>query len=461
MIDMVRFLAESGVAGSRIGAAVSGGLDSVVLLDLLSQAAACAGCELHVLHFDHALRSDSRNDAEFVRELARERGMPFHIARSAEDLSGANVEERAREARYAFIVATALRESIPAVATAHHANDQAETVIMRLMRGAGTRGLSGIPAIGERKGIRILRPLLRTTRKEIEAFVAERGLYFRKDTTNASPDFLRNRVRLEVMPALIRVFGDGITEILSRTAETLRREDEWIRELVAKESSLWRRNGGRLERERDSLTALMPGHLARILAEILIEADLSFDAALVDRIMGTIRNKGQIQIGDGQFVTVSETTVAIGSPTPFEEPVAGAFSLVADGSTRIPELGIVVELHGVEREECAGFPAVDGALASAYLDSASIDGALFIRTRRPGDRMSPLGMAGTKKLHDILIDDGVPIDRRNRLPLLCDAKGILWVAGIRQDERTRINDQSRRPLRVVLRRLESSDTIPP
>jgi tRNA(Ile)-lysidine synthase len=215
--------------GERIGVAVSGGADSVALLRLLLEARAELGCVLSVVHFNHKLRgAESDTDEAFVRVAAEKHGLVFHCAtgdtRQAAADREVSLETAARELRYEFF-AELLQSRMDKVATAHTMDDQAETVLMRLVRGAGTRGLAGI--YPEQRELRIIRPLLGFRRVEIEEYLNLIGQEWREDATNIDPQHTRNRIRHELLPLLTRDYNPNITEALARTADVARDEEAY------------------------------------------------------------------------------------------------------------------------------------------------------------------------------------------------------------------------------------------
>ena len=208
--------------------AASGGVDSTVLLDVLDG----LGYRLHVAHLDHALRPDSADDSRFVTDEAKRRRLPCSVerrdVRAYARTEGLSLEEAGRRQRYAFLDQVADRVRAEFIALGHHADDQAETVIMRLLRGSGATGLGGMEIA--REG-RYLRPLLRVRRAEIEKYARQRGLRYREDPSNRDPRFLRNRVRRELMP-LLESYNTKIAEVLNRTAALLKAEDDLLAELT-------------------------------------------------------------------------------------------------------------------------------------------------------------------------------------------------------------------------------------
>jgi len=216
---------------------VSGGRDSILLLDLLT----AHGCrDLLVCHLDHGLREESSEDARFVAEMAAQRGLPFvterrDVAEKAKAESK-SIETAAREARHLFFAETARTHDCPRLFLAHHADDQAETFLFHLFRGASTSGLSGMRTLSRHRiagiDLSICRPLLAVWREEIDACVAGRGLAYREDASNESGDYTRNRVRHEIIPMMEQILDRGIRRSLWRASEIFREEDELLASLA-------------------------------------------------------------------------------------------------------------------------------------------------------------------------------------------------------------------------------------
>lgn len=263
--------------GERVWVACSGGPDSVALFHLLREIAPHLGIRLGLLHFDHALRKESRRDFQFVKALARRLHLPFFGARAEAKAArkGLSPEENARALRYDFFEKAAKKSGVRKIALAHHRDDQAETILMRLIQGTGLRGLRGIRPVLQRKGTTFIRPLIQVSRSEIRRFLKKNSFTFREDSTNRSRRFLRNRIRWRLLPVLEREFNPRIREALCRLAETACAEskglDDWIRQNWKK--YLASRRNGTLQLERDRFLSLPPFLQFRLLDQILRQAD--------------------------------------------------------------------------------------------------------------------------------------------------------------------------------------------
>lgn len=454
------FLARELAGVRRLGLAVSGGLDSVVLLDLAA-ATMPAGVELFVLHFDHALRPDSAADARFVSELAAARGLRFHAERwdregaarlEARTTSPVAVsEEEAREARYRFLARAAATYGLEAIAAAHTADDQAETVLARLLRGTGRRGLGGMAPVIRRDGYRLLRPLLGVRRGTLECHARNAGLTWHEDPTNRSPVYTRNRIRHQVLPFLSEHAAGDLVEALCRTAAILREDEDFLGDLAAREMALWGGGGGERRRRLDAVTALPPALAARAFRGLLEEAGAPVTREAVSAIRDVAATGSRVDLAGGVSARVEieggEAWLVIGRRP---EPIAAVreiFVLAVPGETIIPPLGLIVRVTRAERSPglavlaagTGGRPLRDGPWrARAWLGGLEPADPLVVRTRRDGDRLTPLGMSGSRKLQDLFTDEKIPLVDRERWPLVCSGDRILWVVGLRQDESTRV-----------------------
>jgi tRNA(Ile)-lysidine synthase len=385
-------------AGDRILVALSGGADSTALVAVLAALRdAGAVAEVRALHVDHGLRADSPQDAVAAAESCRALGVPFEGVRVT--VARGNVQAEARRARYAALREGAARAGSTRIATAHTRTDQAETVLLRLVRGAGARGLSGIPA---RRG-GIVRPLLDRSRDEIRGYLAGRGLRWREDPTNATARYARNRMRLEVIPLLARE-NSAVEAALARAA-ALARDDE------------------------RALTAL---------ARALLAPDGTVPLAALRNAPKAVRRRAvrllwRAARGTGRGLTADhvEAVLAIaggGRPLRVDLPHAivararyGRLSLAREAAMPAASLA-AIEVAAPGLYPIAGRPfAVE--VSATLSEGVTIGWPLMLRTRRPGDRFRPAGGRGDRKLKSFLIDRQVPRERRDGLVVVVDAAG--------------------------------------
>lgn len=420
--------------------AVSGGPDSVALLNLVVE----AGFRPEVAHLDHQTRSGaSADDARFVEALARSLNVPFHL-HSEDVAAGANespmsFEEYARERRYAFFVDTARVCGCAAIVTGHHADDQAETVLMRVIRGTSPGGLTGIPAETVREGVRVIRPLLDVRRRDITAYLHARDLAYCRDETNEDISFARNRVRHELLPYLAREYNPRIFDALDRLAELARSEDDLLAAQTAAFLETCIRGEATIDRD-----AFAAGHRAlqrRAVVALTLQHRVQPDAENVERaiefILSAKTNKS-LDLGAGvRLVSDRDGVTVTTRPAPALD--AREIALAVPGDT--DAFGVRLRVTMLDRPP-------DGAL-SAYcnprrqvVDARALEGAALIRFRRAGDRIAPLGLGGSRKLKDYLRDVGVPPAERNRTPLITVDGEIVWVVGHAVSQKAAVSEKT-------------------
>lgn len=448
--------------GGRVVAACSGGADSLALVDLLQILCQEKDCRLFVAHVDHCLRGAAAEaDAAFTAEFCAERKVSFFAGKvdvpAHRQLQGGSLESAARDCRYRFLRQVAAEVGGALIATGHHKDDQAETVLLHLLRGSGSRGMG---AMRPRQGD-IIRPLLCVSRAEIEAYCTAKELRPREDETNRMRDFRRNRLRHDIMPRLHEYFNPALTETLCRTAEILSVESDYLQEQV---TATWNHAvtpipGGfllRVDVWRNLHKALQRRLLLTVLARLRGDArGLGFHHVDIVRELLLAGEPGKnLDLPEGIGVSTGYGTAEFfleklelthGNPLP-----ASQF-LVCPGSTSAPpwRTEFRISLHQ-GRPDC--FDDCDGRRVA--MDYGQILTPFFVRSRLPGDRLHPLGAQGSRKLKEMLIDMKIPRSERDRIPLVCDSGGILWVVGCRQAERTRITEHTNRYIIMEANRQE-------
>lgn len=436
--------------GETVLVAVSGGADSAALLDLLHELAPVLRLSLHVAHVHHGLRPEAEADADFVGRLCERLAVPCHLERVAvrREPPWEGLEAEARRARYAALLARARAVGAHRVATGHTADDQAETVLMRLLQGTGPRGLAGIaPARGP-----LIRPLLETRRLEIERHLRQRGLDWVEDPSNRDPRFLRNRIRHEILPFLGEVWGPEIIDSLCRSAAMARR---WVVDLE-------QRARVELDRlaDRGPLGFVFPVADLRALPD-----ELAFQVLLLAASeLGEARPlRGAAQRSLRRFVkpAAGRRSVRLGSlaiELSGRRLRVGPARLAAlftrqwkvPGIVELGEVGLRLEARYFERP--AGYAPPRERERVAF-DAEALPATLLVRPRRAGDRFLPFGGVGERRLKSFLIDAAVPRWERPRLPLL-EARGeIVWIAGLRRGQAAPITAATRCILEVTLRPL--------
>jgi tRNA(Ile)-lysidine synthase len=422
--------------------AVSGGADSVALLHVLHSLAKVNRWRLTVAHLEHGIRGKtSRDDAAFVQKLARRLKIPCIVGRAKVPAlakrEGVSLEMAAREARYTFLVRTALRVGADMIATAHNADDQVETLLLKFLRGAGRGGLSGIAPSTEVSGIRVVRPLLEIHRSVIEAYLRAQKYLWREDESNADSAFMRNRVRHELLPLLAREYNPGIRQTLQRTREVLVAEDEWLDDLARGILKECLEEGVSVPLRSDRLGVYPLAARRRVIRLWLYgqgvpEEGLGFDSvSRVDRLVGQTTGSGAVELSGGWKVRRHYGCLQVQSRE-CVETLTARLKLKVPGKTVIPEWGLTVsitEKPGVVKEKGAGpgiFPAKASLNAAVWAKRT-----LWIRGWKAGDRMVPFGMTGSRKIQDILVDAKIPRADRHRVTVVeCDGE-IIWIPGYR------------------------------
>lgn len=448
--------------GDKVLVAVSGGPDSVALLHLLHKLAPRYDLRLGTAHLDHGLRPrDAEKELALVRSLARQLHLNCHAGKISQRPVQGSLEEQLREIRYEFLKRTAADHGYTKIALGHHADDNAEAVLLRLLRGSGIRGLAGIPPV--RDGV-IIRPLIHARRRDIMAYLAHHRLAFAEDPSNADPRFERNRVRHHLIPLLSEHYNPNVVATLNRLALLCREEEQWFSSHLHPHLAQIVRTCEEtcLELASDPLAALprplqrrlvrsclekWQGHLRRLDAGH-IEAVLDLATGRAGRCLslpGAIQGRrtatGVLFAGDVD----PRSPVAKGACPPYCYTVS---KTQVPFALEIPEARC--RLAFTQTGAIDPRQAVTDAGMSILLDMDLLDFPLTIRNRRPGDRLRPFGMAGTRKVKSLLIDRKIPAHRRDQIPLLMAGDAILWVAGVRRGSAAPISMGTRQALRVVL-----------
>ena len=440
------------VPGDLILVACSGGADSTALLHVLRDLGAEFSFRLAVAHFDHGLRASSGRDARFVHELAASFGLPFHYekrdVRAAARKHGWNLEEAGRRLRYDFLCRAAGETGAARIATGHTLDDQAETVLMRILRGSGPRGLAGIAPI--REGL-IIRPLIEARRKEIEAFLRARKIVPCEDETNRDRAFLRNDVRRRLVPYLERNYEPAVAEKLGRMAEILEAEDRFLEAhvrrilpgLVQGESAEARLNADAL--------AFLPTGLSRRCIRAFIEdrkGDLlrvSFDD--VENVR-TLREGKTAVLPGGLRLTREGAWIGRAAGRRPGQRIPKGFRLRWDGTAPlgVVETGAVFAARLFRRGSLSKFPFDDAC--RVFLDAGRLVFPLIVRSPRAGDRYRPIGAPGRRKVNEMLRGRGVPVSERGLKTVFESGGEIAWVEGLPAAEAFRIGPSTRRVLRI-------------
>jgi tRNA(Ile)-lysidine synthase len=427
--------------GETVLVAVSGGADSVALLAVLAALAPAWRLTLHVLHVDHGLRPDSAADGEHVRALGARLGVPVHVERV--QVGPGSVEAAARAARYAALEAWADRLGADRIAVGHTADDQAETVLMRALGGAGVRGMGAMRPV---RG-RLIRPLLELRRQALRDALAGEGLDWIEDPTNRDPKFLRNRIRGELLPLLAAAWDGDVVPALAGVARRSRETiDALDRAAAAELARLAAVEPGALTLPRAALAALP----APIAAEALRQAAARCGSRApmrewahrgLRRVLAAPPPRRPFRLG-GVSVEVSGDRIRVGARPAL---ALERRSLPVPGRAELSEIGRAIEARVVAADEYV----VPRTPERAAFDAAFLPRRLIVRPRRPGDRFEAFG-SGERRLKSLLIDAKVPRWERARLPIVEADGRILWLAGLRRAAVAPVTPATRQVIELAL-----------
>jgi tRNA(Ile)-lysidine synthase len=447
-------------ANDKVLVALSGGPDSTALLHVLRTLTPDYGLKLAVAHVNHGLRPGiADREAEAVRTTAADLGLTVYVEKI--DLRGVcgSIEERARDARNAFLEHLALTHGYQRIAQGHQADDNAEALLMNLLRGSGLRGLGGIPPV---RG-RIIRPLIECHRGQILAYLKARNLIFATDLTNTDTRFLRNRVRHRLIPMLKTEFNPKIVAVLNRTAALCREEEGWWHDHLQPLIS-----SGGTNQQHGSLVipAAFVANLARpvqrrVLRELLRgwRGDLKrIGADHIDRVIDSLVHcSGSAEVRLPHAIAARREgpiiRFIIAAPRPtFRMEERPAFAYIIDSPSQLPMALPIRELNCSLHLTLTVPPETieirSASRHTAWFDLDRLPFPLEIRPIRPGDRMQPFGMAGHSKIKNLFIEKKIPRTDRRRIPLLVGGNAVLWAIGVRRSATAPIESSSTKALRI-------------
>jgi tRNA(Ile)-lysidine synthase len=432
--------------------AVSGGVDSTALLNLLIAHREDLKITLHVAHLNHLLRKgDAELDARFVQGLAQKFNLPITVeavdvaAQAKQERLG--LEEAARLARYEFFERTAKKIGANRIAVAHTADDNVETFLMRLLRGAGLKGLCGIPP---KRGL-VVRPIIKVWRREIEDYVGALKLVPRRDHTNYESKYMRNSVRLKLIPQL-KIYNLNIKEIILQTILLLTEDSLYLENKAAEVLAEIQKepSAGEIRLDLPRLKKIDPALHGRLLrlAVAGVKGDLnqlafSHIRAILDKFDAT--EKWELHLPGGFFARGGKEELVIGRDRePQREPKEFKYTLSVPGKIELAEIGRTFGCDFADQLDKTAGPQV------AYLDYSALGKDLIVRNKLPGDRFVPLGIRGTKKVQDFFVDEKVPAEERDKVPVVESAGRIVWVGGLRLDDRAKVTEKTKKIVRLEL-----------
>ncbi len=438
--------------GETVLVAVSGGADSTALLNLLCAHSRELGISLHVAHLNHMLRKgDAELDVKFVEGLAQKLGVPVSVeaidvaALAEQEKMG--IEEAARVARYEFFEGLADKVGAKKIAVGHTADDNIETFLMRLLRGAGLKGLCGIPP----KRGRIVRPLIKIWRREVEDYVGALKLVPRRDHTNYESKYIRNSVRLKLVPQL-KIYNLNIKEIILQTILLVTEDNLYLENAAAEklDGVIISGNKGEIKLSADKIKGL-EGTIQRYLLRLAIEkvkgnlTELSFGHVrdILAKLDATER--WELHLPDGIFALGERGTLLICREKPKTVKIRPfRYVLPIPGEVRLEEVGRSLRGSFVEKVDRNAGSAV------AFVDYGALGKEVVVRNKLAGDRFSPLGVKGTKKLQDYFVDEKIPLEERERVPIVESVGKVIWVAGRRLDDRAKVTEKTKKIVKFEL-----------
>jgi tRNA(Ile)-lysidine synthase len=459
---------------ASIVVAVSGGPDSMALLHALAALNKDADytLALHVAHLNHQLRGlEAEKDAAFVHAAAD--SLSIGCTTTMRDVAaiagtrGASIEEVARDERYRFLERVALDVGAQHVAVGHHADDNAETILHRILRGTGVRGLAGIPkrrSISPMSSVEIIRPLLEYTRVDLLRFLEDGGIPHREDRTNRSNEPTRNLIRNVILPQLESEINPQVKDALLRLGEQARWVEEYLRETAQRtlDTLIISRNDQQLVLNAASLARknrIIQTELVRRCVALfdIGQQDLSFAhiKAVIDLVADPASGK-QVSLPGGMSVTKLYDRLIFSLPTDQpRESIAPEVSVHVPGITHLPvrRLEIECQLRPTTPTEIDRWRRGQHH-NEEWADFDQVHPPLVVRARQPGDRFWPLGAPGSKKISEFLIDAKVDPIERDRVAVICDQLGPLWVVGHRLDERAKLTRRTKNVLHMRIRPLE-------
>lgn len=458
--------------GDKVLVAVSGGPDSVALLYALLEIRDEFNLDLSVAHLNHKLRGrESDEDQKFVKKLAQKLNLKF-FSKSIDVKKEAkkkklSLEEGARLVRYRYLEDLADRIEADKIALGHQADDQAETFLMRLLRGAGGLGLSGIPP----KRGKIIRPLIEIKREEIEKFLKEKGESYRTDSSNLLPNYFRNKIRLLLLPLIKKKFNPKIVEVLNRTSSIISFQQQYVEKnseeilrLLCKTKKMVRLRSPQKDKIVLDLKRFinydisLKREMIRLCVKKLNEdrfaspttgsTDLSFDS--VERTLDLIQRKKsgrKVKLTGNMWAEVTGETLAIY----IEKKKKQAYPISLPGENYLRNLGMRIKSEVVPRFSLPEKIKSKGEEV-AFLDWEKLKEPFSLRSRRPKDKFKPLGMEGTKSIADFLIDMKVPRYERDEVMLLTTRGKIAWIVGYRISDEFKVTDKTKKVLKMEVTR---------
>jgi tRNA(Ile)-lysidine synthase len=440
--------------GDRLIVGVSAGIDSMVLLHVLNACRQDFELSLIVAHVNHGFRpAEAEKEAQLVRRASERLGLPFEYGqfcvKEFQKAQGLSPQDAARRLRFRFFSDLLQKHRADKIALGHHADDQVETVLLRLLRGCGLQGLTGMKSIRQGK---VIRPLLERWKEEIESFARENEIPYLQDASNLKGGYLRNRIRLELIPSIEAEYQSNVKAVLLKTSAILREEDDYLeREAEKAYQEIVHEEQGGFVCNLPAFQSLHRSIQRRILQKMLGRVDgeegewLDVDPIrrrMIQSSPSFLQELPQGLLFERRYDAVFLKKGRVEPNRPFD------VILRCPGRTLLGEIGREVVVDEIEGSDL--LEGLEGSPNIALMDRQTLQFPLKMRNFMPGDRFQPLGLKGTEKLKKFFIDHKVPRQDRMKVPLLISGERIAWVAGYRVDERVKVTGKTRRILKVSL-----------
>jgi len=418
--------------GAYVLCAVSGGPDSMCMLHMLNRLAQTGKIRITAAHFNHGLRgAESDRDAEFVQNYCALNNIPCYIG--AGDVSAharenkVSIELAARELRYDFLLKTAEKAGADRIATAHTADDNAETVLMNLIRGSGLKGLRGIPPVRDN----IIRPILCFTREQVMEYIKEHGIPYVEDSTNLEPIYTRNKLRHTLIP-LLKEFNPRIVETLSETSEHIAGDEDYLSSLAVKVLESAKRELQGIRISADELKSLPKPIAARVVLRASEELGCALSRSLVDAVreLALSESPSARRSFAGGLTVFREYRDIVFTRLPLETQTFKPVQLSLGETTEVPELGLRFTWVPGKADK-----KIYNTFNTFLFKKDAICGKITVRPRKTGDKISFGGKKGTKTIKKLFIDEKVPLRLRECIPIFSDEKGVIAVLGFGVDAR--------------------------
>lgn len=433
-------------SGDGVIVAVSGGPDSMALLNFLSS---LKNIKIFVAHINHMLRgADSFKDEVFVQKEARRLKKQCFVSRinvkRLAEKEKISIEEAGRDARYRFLEKIAKKINAKKIALAHNNDDNIETFIMRLVRGTGIKGLRCIPAV---RG-KIIRPFIDVSKEEILDYCSRKNISFRIDKTNLKEDFQRNKIRHSIIPVLHN-YDPSVRDKITSFIGSMNERYKIISSDILKYSKKFTRKEGAISVLKQELLKVPTSLRGDVVRKMIEELKGSLKNIYSENIESVLKLKiGSIHLPGGLFAYSDGKSLKISREMPGASiSKSFKYELNVPGIVHIKETGVVMSAKAVKK--MPSFSAIKKN--EAYIDASKIKGALIVRNFRPGDSFVPLGMKGRKKLQDLFVDEKIPLLERRKIPIVADKEKIIWVAGYRMSEEVKVAGTANRILSLKIK----------